>query len=153
MPLEPLIRFAARDVPLKPLPINSSWIEGGSPEASGALLATSDDGAASVVLWACTAGRFTWRYSTDETIYFLDGDVTIAAPGVPARRFVAGDTIHFSRGSVATWTIDAHVRKIAFLRRAPPRRIAQALRAARDLVERWHRLRSEGWRGSKLAKI
>jgi len=153
MPLEPLIRVANRDALLTPLPINSSWIESGSPQATCALLATSDDGVASAVVWACTAGRFTWRYGSDETVYFIDGDVRISAPGMPERCFAAGDSIHFSRGSVATWTIDSHIRKIAFLRRAPPRPISFALRAALTLFRRLRRLRSGASAESSWAKI
>jgi hypothetical protein len=93
---------------------------------------TSDDGAAFAIVWNCTSGRFTWRYDTDETAYFLDGDVTIRAPGQPDMRLGAGDSIHFCRGSVATWTVHSHIRKVGFCRRAPSRRISLWLRIAQD---------------------
>src|SRR5471032_2096515 len=93
---------------------------------------TSDDGAAFAVVWACTAGSFTWRYDSDETIYFLDGNVAIRAPGMPEQLFGAGDSIHFSRGAVATWTVDSYIRKVAFVRRTPPRWVSRGLRIAQD---------------------
>jgi uncharacterized cupin superfamily protein len=133
---EPLIRFAARGATPRPAPINPAWIEDGEPHARSVPLAVSDDRAAVTVLWECTAGRFTWRYDFDETIHIIGGAVTICAPGEPDRRLTPGDTIHFSRGAVATWTVDEYVRKIAFCRRAPPRPLALALRVARALQRR-----------------
>jgi uncharacterized cupin superfamily protein len=129
---EPLVRFTAKNGEFRPAPINPAWIEGGDPQASVVILAQSDDRATTTVLWHCTAGKFTWRYNVDETIHILDGGVTINAEGQPERRLGPGDTLHFARGAVATWTVDSHVRKVAFCRRAPPRRIAQALRIARE---------------------
>ena len=135
--LEPLIRPVARDIPLRLAPIKRDWIESGSPEARCAVLATSDDRAVTTVLWTCTAGRFTWRYDFDESLYILDGGVTISAPGEPDRRLGPGDSMHFSRGAVATWDIDSHVRKVAFCRDAPPRPVSLALRLARGLLRRF----------------
>jgi uncharacterized protein len=153
MQLEPMIR-STHNVALDPCPINESWIESGSPTASCGVLMTSDDGAAFAVVWACTAGRFTWRYHSDETVYFLDGGVTIKAPGLAERRFGPGDSIHFSRGAVATWTIDSHIRKVAFFRRAPPRRVSLWLRMAQDWKRKLTRSpRPGGSTGSALANV
>lgn len=134
--LEPLIRGALKNAKLHPAPINPDWIERGAPMASAAVLSKTDDRAATTVLWACTAGRFTWRYDIDETVYVLDGGVTIQAPGEPDRHLTAGDSIHFSRGAVATWTIESHVRKVAFCRSVPPRPFSLAMRIARALLRR-----------------
>jgi uncharacterized cupin superfamily protein len=106
---------------LAPAPIEPSWIEAGDPQAKLAILAYSDDCATTTILWECSAGRFTWRYNVDETLYFLDGD-----------------TVHFSRGAVATWEIDTFVRKVAFCRKAPSRGFINARRFARTA---YHRLR------------
>jgi hypothetical protein len=130
---EPLLRFTAKNTELRPAPINPEWIESGDPKASMAVVAQSDDRATTTVLWHCTAGKFTWRYNVDETIHILDGGVTINAEGQPERRLGPGDTLHFARGAVATWTVDSHVRKVAFCRRPPPRPIARALRIAREV--------------------
>jgi hypothetical protein len=121
-------------------PINRDWIEGGDPRASLAILAYSDDRATSTILWECTAGKFTWRYAIDETIYFLDGEVMISVGGQPAKRYGAGDSIHFSRGAVATWEVQTFIRKVAFCRSVLPRPFVEARRIARSI---YHRLR--GW--------
>jgi uncharacterized cupin superfamily protein len=152
MQLEPLIRTTFKGEPMYPSPIEPSWIESGNPEATSTLLATSDDGASFAVIWACTAGRFTWRYHSDETIYFLDGNVRIKGPDMPEREFGAGDSIHFSRGSVGTWTIDSHIRKVAFFRRVPPRQVSLLLRMAQAQKRKlmgW--VRPGGSTGSALA--
>ena len=119
-------------------PINKDWIEDGDPRASLAILAYSDDRATSTILWECTAGKFTWRYSIDETIYFLDGEVLIAVDGQPARVYGAGDSIHFSRGAVATWEVKRFIRKVAFCRSVLPRPFIAARRLLRSA---YHRLR------------
>ena len=56
----------------------------------------------------------------------------------PWKTYGAGDTVHFSRGAVATWEIDTFIRKVAFCRKAPPRAYIKARRFARSL---YHRLR------------
>jgi uncharacterized protein len=124
------------DVILSAAPIDPSWIEAGDPEARCAILAVSPDRGAWTVLWECTSGRFTWRYDIEETAHFLGGSVLISAPGAAARRYGAGDTIHFPRGAVATWEVEGIIRKLAFCRRAPPRPLAFAIRIARGLQRR-----------------
>ena len=128
---------------MAPAPINPDWIERGDPQAKIAILACSDDRAAMTILWECTAGRFTWRYGGDETIYFLDGEVTISVDGEPGRRFGAGNSLHLSRGATATWEIESYVRKVAFCRSVLPRPFGAARRFARAA---YHRLR--GRRGA-----
>jgi hypothetical protein len=83
------------------------------------------------MLWECTAGRFTWRYNVDETIFFLEGEVLISVDGQAPIRYGAGDSIHFSRGAVATWTIETFIRKVAFNRSVLPRPFILARRMAR----------------------
>ena len=134
--LEPLIRIAQVNPPMRPTPINPAWIEAGDPIATSALLAATDDRGGCVMFWHCTAGRFTWRYAEDETVHILDGGVTIKAEGLPARFYGPGETIHFSRGAVATWTIDTYIRKIAVCKLAGPRPISLSIRIARALMKR-----------------
>jgi uncharacterized cupin superfamily protein len=133
-----LMRDRMKGAPMTPAPINSTWIEGGDPQAKLAILAHSDDCATSTILWECSAGRFTWRYSFDETIHFLDGGVRIRIADGAWKTYGAGDTIHFSRGAVATWEIDTFIRKLAFCRKAPPRLFISARRFARTA---YHRMR------------
>jgi len=132
------MRDRMKGAPMTPAPIEPSWIESGDPQARITILAHSDDCATSTILWECSAGRFTWRYSFDESIHFLDGGVRIRMGSGPWKTYGAGDTVHFSRGAVATWEIDAFIRKVAFCRKPPPRLFVSARRLARTA---YHRLR------------
>ena len=131
-----LMRDRAKGAILSPAPIEPSWIEAGDPEAKLAILAYSDDRATTTILWECSAGRFTWRYNIDETIHFLDGGVRIRTGAGAWKTYSAGDTVHFSRGAVATWEIDTFVRKVAFCRKAPARAFIHARRFARTAYQR-----------------
>ena len=124
----PLIVVSTTDVPLRSSPIEPSWIRGGNPVASNAILSTSADGTASTIVWECTEGEFEWHYDTDETIYFLEGSVVIEADGMPARRLGPGDVIFFKEGAVARWRIEQKIRKRAFFRRTVPSPGGLALR-------------------------
>ena len=142
----PEISYALQNATLIPSPINPNWIEEGDPRATAALLATSVDGSTATFLWECTAGKFIWRYGGDETLHFLEGTVVISSEGVPPRRFGPGDTVHFTRGSSATWVVHDRVRKIAFCRRALPAPAQRLTRAARTTV-RWLRSRRSAQAG------
>ncbi|MDE3175896.1 MAG: DUF861 domain-containing protein [Pseudomonadota bacterium] len=132
------VREKMKGAQMTSAPINKDWIEEGDPRASLAILAHSDDCASTTILWECTAGKFTWRYNIDETIYFLDGEVLISVAGQPARQFGPGDSIHFSRGAVATWEVKTFIRKVAFCRSVLPRPFIAARRVLRAA---YHRLR------------
>jgi uncharacterized cupin superfamily protein len=134
--LDTLVRDRMNGATMSSAPINKDWIEKGDPRARLAVLAYSDDRATSTILWECTAGKFTWRYGIDETIYFLDGEVSISIGGEPAKRYGAGDSIHFSRGAVATWEVETFIRKVAFCRSVLPRPFIEARRLARSLYLR-----------------
>ena len=134
--LEALMRDRAKGAALAAAPIEPSWIEAGDPQAKLAILAFSDDRATTTILWECSAGRFTWRYNIDETIHFLDGDVRIRIGEGAWKTYSAGDTVHFSRGAVATWEIDNFIRKVAFCRKAPARVFITARRVARRVYHR-----------------
>ncbi|HUZ33513.1 MAG TPA: cupin domain-containing protein [Xanthobacteraceae bacterium] len=102
---------------LTPAPIRADWIIDGNPVARNRFLSKSDDGTASSYIWDCTAGRFNWQYDIDETVYILEGSVTIKDNHQPAvHTLTGGDTVFFPAGSSAEWTINRYVRKVAFLR-------------------------------------
>jgi uncharacterized cupin superfamily protein len=134
--LEPLLRGTTRDAKLTDCPIEPSWIEAGAPRARAVFLSSTDDRLATSVLWECTGGRFTWRYAYDETIYILDGGCVLKQEGVPEMRLRPGDSAHFSRGAVVTWTVDSHVRKIAFFKSAAPRPISLVFRILKAIKRR-----------------
>ncbi len=133
---QPMISSTVAGVALLPAPIDPGWIEAGEPKARSAVVALSEDRGAWTVLWECTSGRFTWRYDVDETAHVLEGSVVISAPGMAARRHGPGDTIHFSRGAVATWEVEGVVRKVAFCRLAPSRPMGRVMRLARGVHRR-----------------
>src|SRR6202041_2642058 len=116
MAVETLITVGTAPSNLVPNHIQSSWILEGEPLARLELLSSSADGTASTYFWDCTAGRFNWFYSFDETLHILEGAVTLKFPTGASQRVVAGDTIFFPAGSSAEWTVDNYVRKLAFCR-------------------------------------
>jgi uncharacterized cupin superfamily protein len=121
------------EVALGPAPITASWVREGNPQARNALLSRSADGTAFTVLWDCTAGKFEWTYSIDETIYFLEGAAIIDDGHSPPRRFVAGDVLFLPCGTVAHWHVEEYVRKIAFCRSTLPKVLELGFRASRKL--------------------
>lgn len=114
-------------------PIQSSWILDGKPHARLELLSSSADGTASTYFWDCTAGRFNWFYSFDETFHILEGEVTLKYPSGASQRVKAGDTVFFPAGSSAEWTVDNYVRKLAFCRTPLPNYLTVARQWARRL--------------------
>jgi uncharacterized protein len=120
MAAESLITVGTSSAKFVPNPIQAAWILDGNPLARAELLSSSADGTASTYLWDCTAGRFNWFYSFDETFHILEGDVTLKYPSGVARRVRSGDTVFFPAGSSAEWTVDNYVRKLAFCRTPMP---------------------------------
>lgn len=112
-------------------PINTAWILDGDPVARVELLSSSADGTASTYFWDCTAGRFNWFYSFDETFHVLEGAVTLKYPSGASRRVSAGDTVFFPAGTNAEWTVDNYIRKLAFCRTPVPRLVTVARRIVR----------------------
>src|ERR1700679_2471728 len=116
MAVESLITVGTCSAKFVPTPIKAAWILDGSPVARAEILSSSADGTASTYFWDCTAGRFNWFYSFDETFHILEGEVTLKDPAGNSRRVTPGDTVFFPVGSSAEWTVDKYVRKLAFCR-------------------------------------
>lgn len=100
---------------LAPAPIARDWILEGEPLARNRQVAGSTDGLGSTWMWDCTAGRFNWFYGVDETIYLLEGSVTVVDATGQAHHLRAGDTFFFPKGTRFEWTVATYVRKIAFI--------------------------------------
>jgi uncharacterized cupin superfamily protein len=132
MAVESLITVGTSSANFVPNPIQAAWILDGNPVARVELLSSSEDGTASTYFWDCTAGRFNWFYSFDETFHVLEGAVTLKYPSGVSRRVASGDTVFFPAGSSAEWTVDNYVRKLAFCRSPLPGIVI----AARQLVRR-----------------
>jgi uncharacterized cupin superfamily protein len=127
------ITFGAGTVQLNLAAINPNWVLEGHPVSHNKLLSTSADGSASTLFWDCTAGRFNWFYDVDETVYLLEGSVTIKDQEGSVRRVGAGDWIFFPKGSHAEWTVHDYVRKVAFCRSPMPKPVEFARRVFRVL--------------------
>lgn len=133
MAVESTITFAASPANLVLNPIRSEWILEGNPVARAELLSSSADGTASTYFWDCTAGRFNWFYGFDETLYILEGSVSLLDPNGKSRIVAVGDMVYFPKGSSAEWTVEKYVRKLAFCRTPMPEYLALARRVARRL--------------------
>lgn len=125
---DPVIFAAPADVELAADPIPSDWIIDGNPQARSKRLVQSADGTSMVMVWSCTAGRFTWNYAVDETLHIISGEIFVTDETGNVRRLAAGDMVFFPAGSRSTWYIPDHVRKLAFCRQSMPRPVGAALR-------------------------
>ena len=131
--LQPIVIASSLELELAPAPIPPDWILSGAPEARSRQLARSHDHASSVMAWSCTAGRFNWHYTIDETVQIVAGEVIVTDENDREHRLGPGDTAFFPAGSRSTWHVPVAVRKVAVCRQAMPRPFAFALRA-------WNRL-------------
>jgi uncharacterized protein len=129
----PNLHFARTAVDLKDAPIRPEWILGGAPIARNSVLSSSADRLATTLVWDCTPGRFKWIYDTDETIYILEGKITLTTVDGATRALAAGDVVFFPAGSSAVWEVLEHVRKLAFFRQPVPHPLALILRALRKV--------------------
>jgi uncharacterized protein len=130
---QPIVIACPAAVDLAPAPIPREWILSGEPEARSAPLAHSRDGASSVMAWSCTAGRFNWHYTVDETVHIISGEVFITDQTGQERRLGPGDMAFFPAGCRSTWRVPVAVRKLAVCRQAMPGLFGFALRV-------WNRL-------------
>jgi hypothetical protein len=124
----PVVFAVPADVELHPAPIPAHWITEGSPQARSKRLGTSADGTASIMAWSCTPGRFTWRYSVDEIIHIISGEIFVTDENGQQRRLGPGDMVFFPAGSVSDWHVTEEVRKLAVCRHSMPRPLGLALR-------------------------
>lgn len=102
---------------LKPSGISADWILSGKPEARSKVLAKSHDGTSYVVVWECSAGRFEWHYTEDETVTIILGEVFITENG-EERRLGLGDMAFFPAGTSCVWRVADRVRKVAVMRKS-----------------------------------
>jgi uncharacterized protein len=132
---------AAAAASLEPAPISPDWILDGRPEARSKILAKSQDGTSYIMVWECTAGRFSWHYHEDETVVVISGEVFVTNDKGEERRLGPGDMGFFPAGSSATWRVTDRIKKVAVLRKDLPVWVGFGVRA-------WHKLlRIAGLRG------
>ena len=56
-------------------------------------------------------GILSWTYDSEETCYFLEGDVEVISDGGDAVRMGKGDLVTFPAGLSCTWIIHKAVKK------------------------------------------
>jgi uncharacterized protein len=141
------IRFANSGIALSPAPINPDWILDGAPVTRAQQIYRSRDGAADTFIWECTAGRFNWFYTVDETVFLIEGSVVVRDEAGTYNHLQAGSTIFFPAGSRAEWFVQKYVRKIAFCR-VP---LTRKLIAARYMYRGLKRLIGRGYEPNESA--
>ncbi|AKG23240.1 cupin domain-containing protein [Calothrix sp. 336/3] len=62
-------------------------------------------------IWQKEVSQFPWTYDSQETCYFLAGDVIVTPDGGEAVQMGKGDLVTFPRGMSCTWDIRQDVKK------------------------------------------
>ena len=133
---KPVIFACPADIELNADPLRPGSVIDGAPQARSRQLARSADGTASVMAWSCSAGRFIWHYTVDETLHVISGEAFVTDEKGEARRLGPGDMAFFPAGSCSTWHVPVEVRKLAFCRHSMPRLFGILLRAWNKLMHR-----------------
>lgn len=132
----PILFSHPSEIELDSDPICPDWVIEGEPKARSRRLAESADGASSVMAWSCTAGRFNWHYTVDETVHIISGEVFVTDHDGETRRLRPGDMAFFPAGSRSIWHVPVEVRKLAVCRHNMPRPFGTLLRAWNKLAYR-----------------
>jgi uncharacterized cupin superfamily protein len=104
-------RVHIADAGLQPWPLPAEWITQGQPDASGMVLAKSDDSRVVRGIWDCTPGQFRWNFTYDETLVVIKGRATVELASAETVVLNPGDMAFFRRGQSSTWTIHESLRK------------------------------------------
>ena len=115
-----ILKVKASDAELDPWPIPADLITAGDPVAKGRFLWQSDDKCLGNGVWTCEPGSFNWDYTWDETIYFVEGEVTITDQDGEGDTYKAGDLFFVQAGTKARWVVTKTVRKVFYLRSDSP---------------------------------
>lgn len=70
-----------------------------------------DDGIFNWPIWTKEMSEFPWTYDSDETCYFLEGDVVVTPDGGDPVEMKKGDLVTFPQGMTCTWKIRQDVKK------------------------------------------
>ncbi|MBF2064750.1 MAG: cupin domain-containing protein [Calothrix sp. C42_A2020_038] len=62
-------------------------------------------------IWQKEISKFPWTYDTQETCYFLEGDVIVTPDGGQPVKIGKGDLVTFPAGMSCTWEILKDVKK------------------------------------------
>ena len=123
--------------------IPAAWVISGEPQVRLRLINQSTDTFVSTFVWSCTAGRFHWHFSADETVHVLEGEVLVTDDAGREYRLLPGSIALFRAGSHSIWHVPNFVKKMAVVYEPPPRFVSHALRALRKL-KTWLGIKSGG---------
>jgi uncharacterized cupin superfamily protein len=126
---------AAAAIDLEPAPISPDWILSGTPETRSKELARSHDRTSYVMVWDCTAGRFNWHYSKDETLVVISGAAVLTYENGGERRIGPGDIVFFPAGTSCAWHVTEYIKKVAFLRHTMPHPLGFGVLAWNKLLQ------------------
>ncbi|MBD2726866.1 cupin domain-containing protein [Nostoc sp. FACHB-892] len=62
-------------------------------------------------IWKKEVSKFPWTYDSQETCYFLEGDVLVTPDGGQSVQMGKGDLVTFPAGMSCTWEITKDVKK------------------------------------------
>ena len=62
-------------------------------------------------VWTKEVSTFPWSYDSEETCFFLEGDVLVTPDGGEPVQVPRGDLVTFPRGMSCTWDVRSPVRK------------------------------------------
>ncbi|MEW6388188.1 MAG: cupin domain-containing protein [Thermodesulfobacteriota bacterium] len=62
-------------------------------------------------IWTKEVSQFPWTYDSEETCYFLEGDVEVSCPDGETVKVGKGDLVTFPKGLSCTWKVRGPVRK------------------------------------------
>lgn len=65
-------------------------------------------------IWEKEVSEFPWTYDSEETCYFLTGDVTVTPDGGEPVKMGKGNLVTFPAGMSCTWKIEGDVKKHYF---------------------------------------
>ncbi|CTQ54674.1 hypothetical protein LP7551_03209 [Roseibium album] len=99
---------------LEAAPIRPEWILEGAPQAKCNRLATHTRAWGNMCHWSCTSGKFNWYYGWDESVVFVEGEVTITDENGKVYKGEPGVSLFFPAGTTAVWEVPKYIRKIAF---------------------------------------
>jgi uncharacterized cupin superfamily protein len=132
MPGQKISNYSAL-MELQSAPINPAWILEGTPAARNRIIAPSTDRFGWTMLWDCTAGKFNWHYSIDETVHIIDGSVIVTDGDGATMTLGPGDIAFFPAGSSAHWHVENYVRKVAYCQKPVPAILGLPLRVLRKI--------------------
>lgn len=132
----PVVIVTPADVKLEDglQPLLPGSVLGGAPASRSKTLVRSKDWAANLVIWECTAGRFRWHFTQDETLFVVSGETIMIGDMGEERRLGPGDIAFFPAGTRCTFVVPNGIRKVAVVRESMWRPLGFSLKVWNKLL-------------------